>query len=177
MIVESMLSDKRQNAGLGNPPSPFYTNVPESANAVIKRTVDFKESEMSSFTLKMAQLIKRQKEDVRGALLNSGPYKLVDELSHLQLNAEKWFSMSTTQRQTHEKKFDSLELFQNEEEVQDTHPKISHLSVKPEEANLTSLPFETVKRVFQNAEALLSKENAIVSAPGSNEMAFMSALL
>ncbi len=39
--------------------------------------------------------------------------------------------MSTTQRQTHEKKFDSLELFQNEEEVQDTHPKISHLSVKP----------------------------------------------
>ncbi len=91
MIVESMLSDKRQNAGLGNPPSPFYTNVPESANAVIKRTVDFKESEMSSFTLKMAQLIKRQKEDVRGALLNSGPYKLVDELSHLQLNAKNGF--------------------------------------------------------------------------------------
>ena len=81
--------------------------------------------------------------------------------------------MSTTQRQTHEKKFDSSELFQNEEQVQDTQPQICHLSVKPEEANLTSLPFETVKRVFQNAEALLSKENAIVSAPGSNEMAFM----
>ena len=46
--------------------------------------------------------------------------------------------------------------------------------MKPEEANLTSLPFETVKRVFQNAEALLSKENVIVSAPGSNEMAFMA---
>ena len=37
MIAESMLTEVRQNAGLGNPPSPFYTNVPESANAVIKQ--------------------------------------------------------------------------------------------------------------------------------------------
>ena len=120
----------------------------------------------------MAQLIKRQKEDVRGALLNSGPYKLVQELSHLQLNPERWFSMSTTQRQAHEKKFDTA-LFQDEEEHQETQPQICHMSVKPEDANLTSLPLEAVQRVFRSAEALLSKENAIVQAPGSNKMAFL----
>ena len=64
----------------------------------------FEESGMSSFTLKIAQVIKRQKEDVRGALLNSGPYKLVEEFSHSQLIPQQWFSMSTTQRQAHEKK-------------------------------------------------------------------------
>ena len=45
--------------------------------------------------------------------------------------------------------------------------------VKPEEANLTSLPLEAVQRVFRSAESLLSKENAIVQAPGSNKMAFL----
>lgn len=79
MIVESMLTEVRTNAGLGNPPTPFYTNVPESANAVIKRAVNFEESEMASFALKLAQLIKRQREDVRGVLLNNGPYKLIDD--------------------------------------------------------------------------------------------------
>ena len=76
MIVENMLPVTRMNAGIGDPPSPFYTNVPESANAVIKRAVNFEQSEMCDFSLKMVQLIKQQKEDIRGALLNSGPYKL-----------------------------------------------------------------------------------------------------
>ena len=120
----------------------------------------------------MEQLIKRQKEDVRVALLNSGPYKLVQEFSHLQLNPEQWFSMSTTQRQAHEKKFDAA-LFQDEEELQEAQPRICHMSVKPEEANLTSLPLEAVQCVFRSAESLLSKENAIVQAPGSNKMAFL----
>ena len=43
MIVESKLTEVCQNAGLGQP-----------ANTVIKRRVHFKESGMSSFTLKMA---------------------------------------------------------------------------------------------------------------------------
>ena len=57
-----MLAEVRTNAGLGNPPTEFYANVPESANAVIKRVVNFKESEMTSFTSKLEQLIKRQRE-------------------------------------------------------------------------------------------------------------------
>ena len=71
---------------------------------------------MSSFTEKMVQLIKRQKEDVKGALLNSGPYKLTEEFSHLQLTPQKWFSISTTQRQAHERKFDTALFLQDEEE-------------------------------------------------------------
>ena len=39
-----MSKNARQNAGLGNPPSPYYTNASESANAVIKRAVGFKEN-------------------------------------------------------------------------------------------------------------------------------------
>lgn len=53
MIVETMIKEVRTNAGLGNPPTSFYTNVPESANAVIKRAVNFRESEMASFAMKL----------------------------------------------------------------------------------------------------------------------------
>ncbi|CAB4006223.1 Hypothetical predicted protein [Paramuricea clavata] len=176
MIVERMLTEVRMNAGLGNPPTPFYTNMPESANAVIKRAVNFQESEMASFALKLAQLIKRQREDVRGVLLNNGPYKLIDDYTHLQLTKEKWFSMSSTQRTAHENKFDKTWQTQDDiQEQQEEQQFITSLSFTAEEANLTTVPLQQVKHVFNKAQSLLSKENTIVSAPGSNEMAFMVA--
>jgi len=106
MILENMLANVRTNAGLGNPAPPFYTNVPESANALIKRAVNFKENEMASFCMKIAQMIKEQSEDIRGALINRGPHKLVPMFSNLQLTQEKWFSMSVSQRKSYQAKFD-----------------------------------------------------------------------
>jgi hypothetical protein len=173
MIIESMLTDVRMNAGLGNPPLPFDTNIPESANAVIKRAVNFKQNEMSSFALKLAQLIKRQREDLRGALSNSGPYKLIGEYAHLQLTKEKWFSMSSVQRTGHENKFDKTWHTPEDCQQQEIQPVTDCLSATPEEANLITLPLQQVKHVFGKAQALLSKENTIVSAPGRNGMAFM----
>ena len=49
MIIQCMLQDARQHAGLGDPPQHYYNNVSESANAVIKRGVGFKDQEMSKF--------------------------------------------------------------------------------------------------------------------------------
>ncbi|CAB3979547.1 Hypothetical predicted protein [Paramuricea clavata] len=89
MIVDNMLANTCTNAGLGNPPLPFCTNVLESGNSIIKRAVNFKESEMANFTLKMAQLIKRQTEDVQGALLNSGPLQVRFRLPQFPTNNGK----------------------------------------------------------------------------------------
>ena len=152
MIIESMLTDVRMNAGLGNPPLLFYTNIPESANAVIKRAVNFKQNEMSSFALKLAQLIKRQREDLRGALSNSGPYKLIGEYAHLQLTKEKWFSMSSVQRTGHENKFDKTWHTSEDCQQQEIQPVTDCLSVTPEEANLIILPLQQVKHVFGKAQ-------------------------
>ena len=105
-MIITMLADVRTNAGLGNPPTPFYTNVPESANAMIKRAVKFEENELSDFCKKIAKLITQQREDVRAALLNRGPYKLTPKFTNLQLTQEKWFSMLVRQRGAHQRKFD-----------------------------------------------------------------------
>ncbi|KAK3703425.1 hypothetical protein QZH41_014261 [Actinostola sp. cb2023] len=175
MIIENMLADVRTIAGLGSPPSPFYTNVPESANAVIKRAFNFKESEMASFCLRLSQLIKQQMEDVRGALINKGPYKLDENYTHLQLTQEKWFAMSVKQRQAYQAKFDKAN--QEPECIphtsEDQNEMECSLSITAEQAQLVSIPLQSVKSVFQKAQLLLSKANSIVQAPGSGGMAFM----
>ncbi len=80
MIVKCMLKDARRTAGLGDPPCPYYTNIPESANALIKRGVGYKETEITEFCHRMSVLLVRQKEDVDSAIINKGPYRLAPEL-------------------------------------------------------------------------------------------------
>lgn len=94
-----MLKGVRKNAGLGDPPEAFYINVPESVNALIERNLNFKETELSDFCFKFKRVIQQQREDVRSALINRGPYKLHPLLSNLTLTHEKWFSISVKQRE------------------------------------------------------------------------------
>lgn len=70
MIMKSMLKPVRRNANLGDPPEAYYNNVPEAANAMIKRAVNFKENDMPGFCNKMSTLILQQKEDVESAVFN-----------------------------------------------------------------------------------------------------------
>ena len=58
---------------IGKPAFAYYTNASESANAVIKRAVGFKENEMSAFVREMAILMDQQRKDVQSAIINKGP--------------------------------------------------------------------------------------------------------
>ena len=73
VIMANFLRPVRRNAGLGDPPDPYFNNLPESANAVVKREVDSKPSEMSHFCTKMEALVNQQKRDCEAAVLNRGP--------------------------------------------------------------------------------------------------------
>ena len=44
-----MIKSVRTKAGLGESPSPFYTNLSESLNRHLKRKVDRKQSSLSTF--------------------------------------------------------------------------------------------------------------------------------
>ena len=81
--------------------------------------------------------------------------------------------MSSAQQTGHESKFDKAWHTQEDCQQQEECVVAGCLSDKPEEAGLFTVPSQQVKHVFNKAQALLSKENTIVSAPGSNGMAFM----
>ena len=97
--MASFLKPVRRNAGLGDPPDPYYNNIPESANAIIKRAVEYEPKEMSNFITEMEGLITQQKKDCEAAVINRGPYTLVDEEKSLEIPSEKWFKMNVNQRE------------------------------------------------------------------------------
>lgn len=45
-VAKYMLQDVREKAGLGSPPSPYYTNEVESKNKVLKEEVQYKSSQL-----------------------------------------------------------------------------------------------------------------------------------
>ena len=51
-----MLSPVREKAGLGSPPSPFYTNMCECLNSVLHEKVHYKASEWHKFNESMRDL-------------------------------------------------------------------------------------------------------------------------
>ena len=64
-------------------PTAYFNNIPECINAVIKRGVQFQESEMTKFCQEMSVLLMRQKEDVESAIINHRPYRLAPKFSDL----------------------------------------------------------------------------------------------
>jgi hypothetical protein len=102
MIVHSMLKEVRRRAGLGSPPAGYLNNIPESVNAIIKRSVEFKESKMSKFCHEMSILLLRQKKDVESAIINHGPYCLAPKFSHLEEPQDEWLKKHQSERSLRE---------------------------------------------------------------------------
>ena len=180
MIVSCMLKDARRHAGLGNPPTAYYNNIPESANAMIKRGVKFKESEMTTFCKEMSILLSRQKEDIESAIFNHGPYRMAPKFSSHKVSPDSWFQMSTKQKETHLKKFHSETMSEEKSEQRDVNSQSStstqgqvNLSVDLAKSGLTCAPAVTLQCIANKAKELLNKEGSVVRAPGSDSATFV----
>ena len=57
VIAESLVQKVRIEAGLGNPPVPYYTNEVESKNHILKQHVHYKATELPTFVDSMKDLL------------------------------------------------------------------------------------------------------------------------
>ena len=171
-----MLKEVRRHAGLGSPPAAYFNNIPESVNAIIKRGVEFKESEMSKFCHEMSILLLRQKEDVESSIINHGPYCLAPKFSHLEVPQDEWFKKNTNQKEACVKKFRNTKMSNNSDctgatETASTPPCAEQarirISVDLVNSGITSLHPTTLQCMSGKVEKLLNKPNSIVQAPGS----------
>ncbi len=175
-----MSKEARQRAGLGNPPAPYYTNIPECANALIKQSVGFKENEMTKFCQEMSVMLSRQKVDVESAILNHGPYRLAPKFAHLEVPQQEWFSKSTAQKESCVAKFHNAKISGDGLQTGDApQPQIAaqiesrvQLTVDLKSQGITCISPTTLQYIAEKAESILNKDNAIVQAPGSAD-AFM----
>ena len=68
VIRETILHPIRVECGLGCPPDIFTTNVSESVNALLKRKLDYKQSELPEFITKVREVIAEQQREVEHAV-------------------------------------------------------------------------------------------------------------
>ena len=97
-MINCMIADVRQKAGMGHDPDHFYTNTCESMNSTIKNRTDFKPHDFRPFVKKMFQLAEAQESLLRKAVIHSDRWK---EYEHLEVDQDKWFSMSIKTQKIH----------------------------------------------------------------------------
>ena len=100
-IKESMLLPLRESAGLGSPPSPFYTNASESLNSMLHEKVHYKKSEWPKFNEAMKELIKENYQLVELSVIDHGDFKFRPQYQHLVVSQRRWIQMTPKQRQHH----------------------------------------------------------------------------
>ena len=97
-VRNCMLKDKREQAGLGSPPEPFYTNDVESKNRVLKHQAEYKPQELPAFVQTMKDLFEEQKQEIEKAMIGVGEYQLLPAYSNLEIPHSQWFKKSEKQR-------------------------------------------------------------------------------
>ena len=86
-VAKFMLQGVRTRAGLGSPPSPYYTNEVESKNKLLKEAVQYKSSQLPDFIEKMKNLMQEQRQEIERAVIGAGEYRLRDQYKCLAVDA------------------------------------------------------------------------------------------
>jgi hypothetical protein len=104
VIRETATADIRSVCGLGYPPKAYTQNANECMNRLIKaqETSSFskKEAALLPFIGRIRREIVRQQEDQFLSILGRGPYQLTDEFSFLDVEMQKFYSMTDAQKKS-----------------------------------------------------------------------------
>ena len=110
MMKTSMIAPVRTRAGLGFPPSRYYTNDSESNNFRLKHWLGFRETSIPKFIRELASFIEAEKNDAQKAYCNlAGKYFVRMEFRE-QLECKEYFKLSVNQRNAFLKKVSNINM-------------------------------------------------------------------
>ena len=172
-VVSDLLRPIREAAGLGCPPTPYYTNASECINSVMHEKTHYKASEWDRFNDSMHELAKQSLQVAELAVIDRGAYQYRHPYKHLCMDQLKWIRMTSNQRELHLHKVAITPVVGPlEDVVQSVHAlsdssvsDFSPLSLSPEEAKVENVPFETVRGIWSKARDLLKTPGAVVNGP------------
>ena len=98
VVRKNMLKETREQAALGSPPEPFYTNDVESKNRVLKQQTEYKPQELPAFVESMKNLFEEQKLEIEKAVIGSGEFKLLPKYRDLEVQQMEWYKKTDKQR-------------------------------------------------------------------------------
>lgn len=97
-MKESMLRPVRVEAGLGNPPSEYINNDPESANFIIKHGLHFNVEKPHEFIHKIKNIIETQQRNQDRAVFGKGMYRVRPSFQHLAIDEVEISRLSSAQK-------------------------------------------------------------------------------
>ena len=103
-IAKCMLKNVRVKAGMGQKPDHFYTNTSESMNKTLEERTDYKAQGLRQFIDKMFIFHKAQENLIKKAVLRNDRWRFRNEYEHLEMDSDKWFSISEKMQKAHIKK-------------------------------------------------------------------------
>ena len=139
-----MLRPIRVECGLGCPLDIFTTNASESVNAILKRKLDYKQSQLPEYISKVKEVIAEQQREVEWAIISRGKYQFQEQYRYLEISEMKWFSMNSEQWKKHLHQLQHVEV--SESFGTSSFPSIS----TTQEVHLNLHPFLCHMKVLQN---------------------------
>ena len=172
VIRETARADIRSVCGLGYPPKAYTQNANECMNRLIKAdetpSYSKKEAALLPYIEKIRREIVRQQEDQFLSVIGRGPYQITDEFSFLEVEEQKFYSMTDTQKKSLKKKFFSMKMTETSRPPATGPITTQHMSVRAEDAQIIDIPFPILKRIFDKAAFLSSKPSYVMKMPTSS---------
>ena len=169
VVIESMTQEARIKGGLGNPPTPYYTNEVESKNDVLKQHVSYKASDLPKFVDHMKDLLQEQRNEVQRSVISQGEYHLEEEFKSYAIDQAKWFTLDD-QRKRRVDKFMKAELPMITAKSPDSSHQGSSSNVLMSSLPLDqlALPRHFSRSLWSKAQALSTDMNGMVNCPGDH---------
>ena len=170
-VARCMLKNVRIKAGMGQEPDHFYTNMSESMNKTLKERTDYKAQSLRQFIDKMFTFHKAQENLLRKAVLRNDRWRFREEYEHLEIDSDKWFTMSAKMQKAHMKKILSEPLLPviiptqssaSTSEEPCTEMEVSYKSI----LNSYRISNETLKEILEKAYQLVHNSDLISKVPG-----------
>ena len=178
LIKETMSQNIRSMAGLGFPPEVYNQNANECMNSVLKRDTprDKKRMTICEFTSHCRSLERRQRTQEELAMIGRGELQVLDEYSDLCCQDVTFFRKSEIQKKAAYSRFFNADVrpsaLSSLLDVESHDENEISLSVLPEDSKILSVPYPIVKKIFRDGAQLLSRNDSIVSVPGSSDAIF-----
>ena len=176
VVKKTMLKSVRQSAGLGLPPSPYYTNAVESMNSLLKLRTNHKKQDLTMFITKMKELIESQFIDVDRAIAGVGDYEVASEYPNFQFDPSRWCALSEKQRKR------VLQQFTSAKPVPIASSKDGFTSADSVEISSHNNPLVSLDItdyvadvIWTNANDLLQADSNFVTAPGKATQSWLVA--
>ena len=165
-VRDTMLSPIREAAGLGSPPSPYYTNAIEGLNKVTKDHTNYKKKELPEFVLRMKNMIDMQFAEVERALAGIGEFRVSDDCQAFQYEAREWCKKNDKQRAQIIYKFNKFNPYESSqlEEYSSCEEQVP-LSSTENPLQALNLPAYLTSSIWEKSGDILKASSAMLPAP------------